>query len=356
MPDDPVRSRRTAATHDTPDPVQPSATVVVGDGVLAELLALRLAATHVPALASDPAEAAEAVAGADVVVVLGHAAQFDLDTGRAARREHVVEQARRATAAARTHGARVVGIGSAVVCGARPGRAVVADDEPADPASADVPGVVGTLAAFEAELADAAAAAGQPVTVLRPAAVVGPGIDTFVTRHFEAPRLLAVRGTVRDWQLVHVDDVAAAVRVVVARGLTGYLGVGALRDDGEPDVIAAPRVAALAGKRLLTLPESSAFALAESLHRVGAVPAPPAELAFVVYPWTVAATTVRDAGWRPAWSTAACLAGLVEGLHGGLTVAGRRVGARDAAALGAAGAAVALLGTAAVWRQARGRH
>jgi hypothetical protein len=185
---------------------------------------------------------------------------------------------------------------------------------------------------------------------------VGPGIDTFVTRHFEAPRVLAVRDCPREWQFLHVDDLVEAVRVVVVDGLTGLLGVGAVRDDGSPDVLPVHRVAALAGKRVLTLPASSAFALAESLHRVGAVPAPPAELAYVVYPWTVVSGGLHQAGWRPAWSSAECVGVLAEGLRGGLTVAGRRVGARDAAALGAAGAAVALLGTAAVWRQARGRR
>ena len=36
---------------------------------------------------------------------------------------------------------------------------------------------------------------GLLVTVLRPAALVGGGVDTIFTRHFEAPRLLAVKGS-----------------------------------------------------------------------------------------------------------------------------------------------------------------
>jgi hypothetical protein len=58
----------------------------------------------------------------------------------------------------------------------------------------------------------------------------------------------------------------------------------------------------------------------------------------------------------PEHSSARCLDVLLEGVQGRLAVAGRRVGARDAAALGAAGAAVALIGTAAIWRQARHRR
>lgn len=330
--------------------------VVVGDGTLAELLAVRLGATHVPSLPADAEAAAAAVAGTGTLVVVGMAAVFETDTARSGRHEQVLTLARDAVQAAAAVGARVVAVSSAFVCGTGPDRVVVADDDPVADAAAQVPGVVGTLAAFEREVAQGAAAAGVPLAVLRPAPLVGPGIDTFVTRHFEAPRLLAVRGTARDWQLLHVDDLAEAVRIVAREGLVGHLGVGALHDDGTPDVLPAQRVAALAGRRLLTLGESSAFALAESLHKVGAVPAHPGELAYVVYPWTVSAARLFAAGWRPGRSTAECVAVLTDGLRGGLTVGGRRVGARDAAALGAAGAAVALLGTAAVWRQARGHH
>jgi hypothetical protein len=70
----------------------------------------------------------------------------------------------------------------------------------------------------------------------------------------------------------------------------------------------------------------------------------------------VASDGLTAAGWMPEHSSARCLDVLLEGVQGRLAVAGRRVGARDAAALGAAGAAVALIGTAAIWRQARHRR
>jgi nucleoside-diphosphate-sugar epimerase len=329
--------------------------VVVGEGPVAEQLALGLAARHVPAMPTASDEAADAVGRPRAVVAVAQAGDFEIDSlASHARREHVVELARRTVAAAAAAGARVVGISSAIVCGARPNRPPVADDEIADPDASGTPGLVGALAAFESELVDAADRCGVPLAVLRPAALVGPGVDTFVSRHFEAPRLLVVKDVARTWQFLHVDDLAEAVRVTLAAALTGLLGAGAVRDDGSPDELPAHEVAALAGRRTVTLPASSAFAVAESLHRVGAIPAPPSELAYVVYPWSVAATGLHDAGWQAAWSSAECAAALVENQRGGLTVAGRRVGARDAAALGAAGAAVALLGTAAVWRQARG--
>ena len=49
------------------------------------------------------------------------------------------------------------------------------------------------------------------ISVLRPAPLVGPGIDSVVTRHFEAPRLLVLRGSAPLWQFCHVDDLVSAL-------------------------------------------------------------------------------------------------------------------------------------------------
>lgn len=291
-----------------------------------------------------------ALAGAEVLVLVAHPAELV-----APSREGVAAAAagaQHALAAARAAGVRhVVVVTSAMVHGAWPDRPVVRDDEPLL-AGDDAPreGVVAELLAVEAVLATVRRRRRPALTVLRPAPVVGQGMDTLVTRHFEAPRLLTLRGVQREWQLVHVEDVASAVRFVVEHGLTGALTVG------PPDVLTAGQVEAAAGMRHVELAAATAFGTAERLHRVGVLPAPAAELAYTVYPWTVAADRLRQAGWEPRWSTAECLDVLLEGVQGRLAVAGRRVGARDAAALGAAGAAVALIGTAAVWRQARSRR
>src|SRR5258707_12383012 len=44
---------------------------------------------------------------------------------------------------------------------------------------------------------------GMAITVVRPAALVGEGIDTVITRHFESPRLLAGKGWPPPWKSVH---------------------------------------------------------------------------------------------------------------------------------------------------------
>jgi nucleoside-diphosphate-sugar epimerase len=225
---------------------------------------------------------------------------------------------------------------------------VITDDAPVmSPAGGLPEGVVGDFLAVEEVLSRFARRSLPLVTVLRPAALVGPGIDTIMTRHFEAPRLLAVRGVARSWQFVHVDDLAAAVALVLDAGLTGPFTVGV------PGPLSAHDVEAAAGLRRIELSAATAFGTAERLHRVGALPAPSSELAYAVYPWTVDAGGLLTAGWEPQRSSSECLDVLLEGVQGRIALAGRRVGARDAAALGAAGAAVALIGTAAVWRRAR---
>ncbi|WP_066464296.1 NAD-dependent epimerase/dehydratase family protein [Sanguibacter suarezii] len=348
----PVRSERT-------EPVGP--VVVVGDTPTARGIRHRLrllGMTGGEETQSDDA-AASRFAGARAVVLVGHTGDFArvgaqrVAPRRAALVAGVEQDLADAAAAGVEH---VVAISSAMVNGAHPDRALIADDDPRlDEVDASYAGDVLTFEATIEAMAPAAAEAGMTVTVLRPAVLVGPDIDTLMTRHFEAPRVLTIRGVRREWQLVHVDDVADAVRVVVEQGLGGRLTVGALRD-GQPDVLTPEVVKRIAGMRGIDLPAASAFGVAERLHRVGVLPAPASDMSFSVYPWTVSATTLRDAGWVPTWSSEACLRTLVAQVRGRVGVAGRRVGGLDAAALGAAGAAVALLGTAAILKQSRGRR
>ena len=74
-------------------------------------------------------------------------------------------------------------------------------------------GLVGDLLAVEEVLQRARQVhPGLSVTVVRPAALVGPGIDTVTTRHFEAPRLLTVGSCTPAWQFCHVEDLASRRR------------------------------------------------------------------------------------------------------------------------------------------------
>jgi hypothetical protein len=73
-----------------------------------------------------------------------------------------------------------------------------------------------------------------------------------------------------------------------------------------------------------------------------------------VYPWVVDCAALRAAGWRPRFGNSEALRVLLDQRQGRHAVAGRRV-ARKEATITAAGATVAVIGTAAIVRRAR-RH
>lgn len=347
---DEVRSRRSAA--------RPA--VVLGRGPVAAGIAAGLGAPAVERLDD------EALAGTSALVLVVYEADR-ASTGEGsvpARVAAAVAGVQDAVAAAGRAGVRhVVLVTSAVVHGAWADRPDIDDDDPLTAADERWEhGLMAELLAADAAFAGAPLAerddagrgpsAGEvPMlrTTLRAASVVAPGADTLVGRHLEAPRLLRVRGSDRRWQFVHVDDLAHAVALVLDEGLTGSLTVGA------EDTLSTDEVARAAGLPQLTLPEGVAFGLAERLHRAGALRTPPAELGFVVHSWTVTSRRLREAGWRPARTSAQCLDELVIQVRGRHAIAGRRLGARDAATAGAvgAGAAVALAAMAAAVRRAR---
>lgn len=252
------------------------------------------------------------------------------------------------TAAAAERVGRVVLVTSAMVYGARPDNPVPLHEDA--PLLADSGGsLAGDLVEIE-ELARRSRRAnpGTAVTVVRPAALVGDAFDTLLTRHFEAPRLLAVRGCAPRWQFCHVDDLASALELAAAGEIAGDFAVGC---DGA---LSAAEVEELSGLKSVELPARLTFSAAQRLHRIGMTPAASAELRYVVYPWVVDCAALRAAGWRPAFTNAEALAVLLAGRGGHHAVAGRRIARKDAAiTAGAAGTAAAVIGTAAIVRHAR---
>jgi len=193
---------------------------------------------------------------------------------------------------------------------------------------------------------------GMAVTVVRPAALVGAdpyAVDTLVTRHFEAPRLLTVKGCAPRWQFCHVDDLVSALEFTVGGGIDGEFAVGC---DGwlEQD-----EVERISGLKSIELPARLTFGTAQRLHRVGVTPAPAVDLRYVVYPWVVDCAALRTAGWRPGFGNEEVLRVLLDQRKGRHALAGRRI-ARKEVTITAAGATVAAIGTAAIVSRARRRH
>jgi nucleoside-diphosphate-sugar epimerase len=294
----------------------------------------------------------DALQGADVVVHVACPTDLEaaLQMPPAQRRSHAVRAAQAVTTAAAAAGARrLLAVTSAMVYGAR---ADVPQPLAEDGELLAVPdtGLVGDMLEVERVLERAPRAhPGLRTAVVRPAALVGPGVDTVITRHFEAPRLLVVSDREMRWQFCHLDDLGEAVATAVLADLDGPMTVGC--DGWMPTV----EVEVLSGMRRLELPAGLAASTAQRLHRVGVLPMPPEDLQFVVHPWVVPSSRLRAAGWRPRYDNETCLGVLMEQVRGRHALAARRVDRKDAA-LGAAGAAVALVGTAAVWRQARARR
>jgi nucleoside-diphosphate-sugar epimerase len=187
--------------------------------------------------------------------------------------------------------------------------------------------------------------AGVSVAVLRPALLVGPGVEQAAAGLLDGPRLLAVRGARPHWQFCHVDDLASAIATTLIAGLSGPLTVGS---EGWLDQDELERVLE---RRRIELPASVAFGTAARLHAIG-VSTPPSELSYLVHPWVVGSERLRDAGWKPTHSNVEALTEYA--LARPLGPRRLRIDAKGATA--AAGATVALVGTAALVRRARRRR
>ena len=293
----------------------------------------------------DPALAGR-LTGVDVLV------HTDVDLGDSdyrARRAFNVRAAQTVlTAAAAGRVASVILVTSAMVYGARADNPVPLAESA--PLGADTDGsVAGDLLEIE-HLAERSPRThpGLKVTVVRPAALVGDGVDTLVVRHFEAARLLTVKGCAQRWQFCHIDDLVSALELAVAGDVTGNFAVGS---DGWLELA---EVEEISGLRRIELPAAVTLGTAQRLHRIGIAPAPINDLRYLVYPWVVDCRTLREAGWRPAYDNAAVLQALMEAraVH---RASARRI-PRKEATITAAGATVAVIGTAAIVREIRRRR
>ncbi|MCW2671681.1 MAG: dependent epimerase/dehydratase family protein [Frankiales bacterium] len=281
---------------------------------------------------------ATSLAGATTVVHL--ATSYDVTQPAATRRALNVRGTAHLLEAAREVGARrVVLCTSADVYGFRADNPLPLPDAAPRAAEADDKALVGD----HVEVEQLASDADLTVTILRPATLVGLGAayDGQVLRQLSAPRLLAVRGIEPLWQLCHVDDLLAALELAALGLVEGGLGVAC--EGALPQGV----VEELTGRRRLELPAAVALSTADRLHRAGLTSASPRELDRLLGSLVLGCDGLRDAGWTPSWTNADAL---LAHLSARPSDSGRGT------AVTAAGATVALLGTAALVRQARRRR
>ncbi|WP_163510991.1 NAD-dependent epimerase/dehydratase family protein [Fodinicola acaciae] len=274
--------------------------------------------------------------------------EVDDAADRAARRkanELGVSVALMAAAAAGVR--QVVLISSARVYGAAPDNPVPLPEDA--PLQATAEGDVADLLALERIARSLDHAYPQTeVCVLRPAWLLAPGLPNPAGGLLDGPRLLVVRGTKPHWQFCHVDDLAAAVCTAVT---TRMVGAATVASEGW---IEQADVQKVLKRRPLELPATIAFETAARLHAIG-VTSSPSELAYLVYPWVVGSERLREAGWKPAYSNLEALTDYADGRPArAYRLPVDPKGAATATA--AAGATVALIGTAALVRRARKRR
>jgi UDP-glucose 4-epimerase len=256
--------------------------------------------------------------GADVVVHLAPAPEslrapdtrFAVDVGGT---RHVLEAAEKIAAG------KVVYLSSGLAYGAHPDNDVPLGESSALRANPDFDLAYHKLLAEELVTEWASSHPRVTVTILRPAITLGPGVDDIVTRHLESPRLPLVRGYEPPLQVVHVDDVAAALHHAVVANLPGAYNVAA---DGW---LPAHDVAVLLGRRLLEVPETIAYTLARWLWHRGLSPVPPGALPYLMYPWVLATERLHAAGWAPTRSNREVLREFAAVHHDYVTLAGRRL-------------------------------
>ena len=365
-----VRSRRTPASHDN-GPAAGPVTVAVTGAATGVGLALASALSQHPRVRRviaiddhkgpltqvtwrvlDVREPAivQRLAGCDVVVhavvpdVPGREAEPSPEN-RALAQARLVDGARTVlTAAAAAGVSRAVLVSSAMVYGASRDNPVPLGEDALVNAAADGSALDGLLEIEELAARARTVHPGLAVTVLRPAVLAGPGVDSVFTRHFVSTRLLVVKDSRPHWQFCHVDDLVSALTLAALGAVHGVVTVAS---DGFLD---QNQVEQIAGLRRIELPARIAYGTAERLHRLGMTPAPASQLAYTAEPWVVPSTRLRAAGWRASHDNASALRALLAE-NAARAASGRRFG-RDAT-LGAAGATVAVLGTAAVVRQIR---
>jgi nucleoside-diphosphate-sugar epimerase len=222
------------------------------------------------------------------------------------------------------------------------------DDSPVR-AEADL-SLIGDWVEME-RLAGVARRGAQPldVVVVRPAPVAGADTDALVTRLFEAPRLLAIRGAMTRWQFCHVDDLTEALAWAALRKVDGPLTAA------SPGWLSHEEVERITGMRSVVVSEAMAFATAERLYRVGVLSAPASELRYLAHSWVVGADQLRAAGWSARWDNASALAAHMEALGDRGARGFARIPGKDATRA-AAGATVAVVGAVAIARARAARR
>lgn len=234
---------------------------------------------------------AQAIEGADVLV---HLATWVLEPlPEELRLARVVRGTRNVLSAADSAGvSALVHLSSAMVYGADSRNEVPLDEGADRHVPPDAPGPYHLLLAEELTLAFAERRPDVRVATLRPATTLGEGLDAPVTKLLEQARIPMVAGYAPTFQVLDVGDLARALRLAALSGLEGAYNVA---PDGW---VTTAEAATLLGRRPVRVPEAPLMGALVVARRLGLTRMTPGLMAYLMHPWVVDTTRIRDAGWR----------------------------------------------------------
>ncbi len=182
---------------------------------------------------------------------------------------------------------------------------------------------------------------GVVVTTLRSAPVLGLGAERLPARLLLGRPPLRIRGATPPVQAVHVDDLVAALALLVLEDHPGTFNVAS---DGwlEPAALQA----LVSPPVLPALPRDLAARVLRVTWQLGIGDIPPGVVPYLEHPWVIANDALRGLGWAPRH-------GNEEAIVDGLSSLGRRTSGRVLLALAAGGLAGAAV---TAWRLRRGRR
>ena len=132
---------------------------------------------------------------------------------------------------------------------------------------------------------------GTLLQIVRPAVVGGPNVSNFIFRLLDKPVFFHPRGHDAPMQLVHEDDVAAALVAIVESRAEGAFNLA------PDDSLTVNETAAIGGARTLALPFPllrAVSALAWRLRISQIIEAPPSFLDFVAHPWLISNRRMKE--------------------------------------------------------------
>jgi UDP-glucose 4-epimerase len=176
------------------------------------------------------------------------------------------------------------------------------NDLPSSGYARDATEIEGYLRGFSRRRADVS------TTVLRFASLVGPRIDTVVTRYFALPVVPTVLGYDARLQLLHEEDALAVLERAVAHDLPGVVNVAA---DG---VLLLSQAIRRAGRVPLPVPPPAVGLVGRALALARIASFSPEQLRLLDFGRVVDTTRLRTAfGFTPRWTTAQAFDDFVRG-------------------------------------------